>query len=99
MKKRDRTPPRRISRLALWLTIIVMALSAAAGFLALRSSSAPPYQPLVTGAPSLAVDQELVDLGDVPLGEWVEVTFTLQNVGDRELRFIQPPYIEVVAGC
>ncbi len=52
-----------------------------------------------TGRPSLKVDQELVDLGDVKLGVTVKTSFTLTNVGDRPLRFTQQPYVEVKEGC
>ncbi|MEW6092909.1 MAG: hypothetical protein AB1531_02980 [Chloroflexota bacterium] len=70
-------------------------------FLALRGNSAA--QPLaaieVYGAPSLKVDQELVDLGDVKLGRIVQVSFRLTNVGDQPLRFSETPYVELVEGC
>jgi hypothetical protein len=53
----------------------------------------------VNGSPSLKVDKEQVDLGDVKLDRTVEVTFKLTNVGDQPLRFNDQPYIEVVEGC
>jgi hypothetical protein len=53
----------------------------------------------VSGTPSLKVDQEKVDLGDIKLGRTVEVTFKLMNVGDQTLRFSKAPYIEVLEGC
>lgn len=53
----------------------------------------------VNGAPSVKVDKEQVDLGDVKLGRTVEVTFKITNVGDQTLRFNEQPYIEVVEGC
>jgi hypothetical protein len=53
----------------------------------------------VTGSPSLKVDQEKVDLGNVKLGRTVEVSFQLTNVGDQTLRFKEPPTIEVKEGC
>ena len=52
----------------------------------------------VTGAPSLSVDQEEIDLGDVKLGEPVRVTFELTNVGDQPLRFDSAPTVEVLNG-
>ena len=52
-----------------------------------------------SGAPSLKVDKERVDLGDVKLGQTVEVSFLLSNAGDQPLRFNEPPYIEVKEGC
>jgi hypothetical protein len=53
----------------------------------------------VLGTPSLKVDQEVVNLGDVKLGNTVEVEFQLTNVGDQPLRFSEDPYIEVIEGC
>jgi hypothetical protein len=62
-----------------------------------------PPQPKVpieiSGTPSLKVDQEKVDLGDVKLGQTVQVKFKLMNVGDQTLRFSKAPYIEVLEGC
>lgn len=53
----------------------------------------------VAGTPSLKVDQEKVDLGNVKLGRTVEVSFQLTNVGDQTLRFKGAPTIEVKEGC
>ena len=57
------------------------------------------FSPEVAGAPSLKTDRETVDLGDVKLGQTVQVEYRLTNVGDELLRFTQEPYIEVVEGC
>jgi hypothetical protein len=65
----------------------------------LNKPSQPKAAVEVSGAPSLKVDQEKVDLGDVTLGRTVEVTFKLMNVGDQTLRFSKAPYIEVLKGC
>jgi len=53
----------------------------------------------VNGSPSLKVDKERVDLGNINLGRTVDVSFQLTNVGDQTLRFSKTPYIEVVEGC
>ncbi len=53
----------------------------------------------VSGSPSLKVDKQKVDLGNVKLGQTVDVKFTLMNVGDKTLRFNKAPYIDVVEGC
>jgi cell division septal protein FtsQ len=53
----------------------------------------------VTGKPSLKVDQEKVDLGNVKLGKIVEVSFQLTNVGDQTLRFKETPTIVIKDGC
>jgi|SRR3972149_4136955 hypothetical protein len=57
------------------------------------------FVPEVVGAAALRVDKEEVNLGDVPLGQWVRVSFELANVGDQQLRFATAPYVEVVEGC
>ena len=53
----------------------------------------------VNGSPSLKVDQDKVDLGDVKLGQTVSVSFQLSNVGDKALQFSDKPYVEVLEGC
>ena len=53
----------------------------------------------VTGAPRLRADRQRVDLGDLRLGQTVEVTFELANVGDQPLRFTETPYVTVAEGC
>lgn len=51
------------------------------------------------GTPSIAVDQQKIDYGDVKFG--VEKTFAIQvtNIGDGTLRFKEKPYIQVLEGC
>ena len=51
------------------------------------------------GTPSIAVDQQLIDYGDVKFN--VEKTFAIKvtNTGDGTLRFKEEPYIEVLEGC
>jgi hypothetical protein len=53
----------------------------------------------VAGQPSLKVDKEEIDFGDVKVGDQVSASFTLTNVGDKTLRFTEDPYIEVREGC
>lgn len=53
----------------------------------------------VSSGPSLKADKEKVDLGDVKLGNTVQVSFELKNSGDQPLQFSKAPYIEVVEGC
>lgn len=59
----------------------------------------PAVTPEVIGAPSLKVDKERVDLGNVRLGQMVNVSFELANVGDRQVYFTGQPYVEVLEGC
>ena len=51
------------------------------------------------GSPSIAVDQQKIDYGDVKFG--VNKTFAIKvtNTGDGTLRFKEEPYIEILEGC
>ena len=51
------------------------------------------------GTPSLTVDQEIIQYGDVKFN--VPLTFEIKvtNNGDGTLRFVEEPYIEVREGC
>ena len=51
------------------------------------------------GTPSIAVDQQKIDYGDVKFN--VEKTFAIKvtNNGDGILRFKEEPHIEVLEGC
>jgi hypothetical protein len=51
------------------------------------------------GTPSIVVDQQRIDYGDVKFG--VKKTFAIKvaNTGDGTLRFKEDPYIEVLEGC
>jgi hypothetical protein len=53
----------------------------------------------VKGSPSLKVNQDKIDLGDVKLGKTVSVSFQLTNIGDKNLQFSDQPYVEVIEGC
>jgi hypothetical protein len=52
-----------------------------------------------SGSPRLQVDQEVVDLGDVPVDQLVDVTFKIANTGDQTLRIAEQPVVRVVEGC
>lgn len=51
------------------------------------------------GTPSIAVDQQKIDYGDVKFG--VNKTFAIKvtNTGDGTLRFKEKPYIQLLQGC
>ena len=65
----------------------------------LNKPSQPKAAIEVSGAPSLKVDKQKVDLGNVKLGQTVEVKFQIMNVGDQTLRLSKAPYVEVLEGC
>ena len=51
------------------------------------------------GTPSIAVDRQKIDYGDVKFN--VEKTFAIKitNTGDGTLHFKEEPYIEILEGC
>ena len=51
------------------------------------------------GTPSISVDQQKIDYGDVKFN--VEKTFAIKitNTGNGTLRFKEEPFIEVLKGC
>ena len=49
--------------------------------------------------PRLAVDQEKIDFGQVPVERMVAATFELRNTGDRPLQILSEPQVTVKEGC
>lgn len=103
-RQSTRGRPKQQTRVAapglLWIVLGGMVVIGLAALLIVSSTpSSPPANVEVSGAPSLKVDREKIDLGNVPLGQTVSVLFELTNVGDQPLRVTQPPYVEVVEGC
>jgi cell division septal protein FtsQ len=95
IKEKKRKRQKQLQRMML----IGGGLLLVAGVLFAVFRNSKPAEIEVTGSPSLKVDQEVVDLNEVTLGNTVQVSFELTNVGDQELRFSEVPTIEVLAGC
>ena len=51
------------------------------------------------GRPSIVVDQQRIDYGDVKFGVIKSFAIKVTNTGDGTLRFKEGPYIEVLEGC
>lgn len=51
------------------------------------------------GTPSIAVDQQRIDYGDVNFNTPKTFTIKVTNTGDGTLRFAEAPYIQVMEGC
>ena len=99
--KSNRYSKKRQSQNQSWVPVLITLgglLLVGLAFLALRKST-PGAAIEVTGMPSLKVDQEIVDLGDMKFNQPAQVSFQLTNVGDQTLQFTKDPYIEVVEGC
>jgi hypothetical protein len=102
MSRKNRIQPARKPKAGMGAVALAAAgllLLGLAAFALWRGASTPKVTPEVTGAPKLKVDKSDVDLGNVQLGQTVEVAFELTNAGDRQLRFTDVPYVEVVEGC
>ena len=93
--RRNRVPLYLVAGCALLVIIIGVALLASSG----RGSSGSSAPAQVTGQPKLAVDQQKVDFGKVPLDIPVKATFQLSNVGDQPLQILNQPVVEVKQGC
>jgi hypothetical protein len=93
--QKKRNNPKKFPLLFIFggLAIIIIALLFA------FQKKTEPFTPEVTGKPSLKTDKEMVDLGNVKLGQTVRVSFELKNVGDETLRISNVPYVEVKEGC
>jgi hypothetical protein len=107
MKKAYKPVPKsqrtNASRLGALVAIVagVLVLAAAAFAFWQNSSNAPgaSFTPEAKGAPRLKADKQKVDLGNVKLGQTVQVSFEINNTGDQPLRFAKDPFVEVVEGC
>jgi hypothetical protein len=98
--KKNHNPSTK-SNLALYIVLGGMALVATALFALWKSgqpeAASAPVE--VKGQPSLKVNQERMDFGNVKLGQTVTASFTITNAGDQTLRITEKPYIQVLEGC
>ena len=94
MSKKSNKYKKRKKKNFPWLLLVLGGiLVAAAAFLFARQGGGSD------GTPSIAVDQQKIDYGDVKFN--VEKTFAVKvtNTGDGTLRFKEEPYIEILEGC
>jgi hypothetical protein len=97
--KRVPDTPARKSRVGLWLALAGLALLALAAWAWMGNQARAKAAVEVSGAPSLKVDREVIDYGDVPLGKQVRTEVRVTNVGDQTLELAGAPYVEVIEGC
>lgn len=98
-RRRTTRPKRNFVPLALVsavLALIVLGLVLSSRQPAARQTEVPVS---VSGKPSLQVDQERIDFGDVPVNRMVKASFALSNTGDQPLVLSHSPVAEVVEGC
>lgn len=97
-KLTPKTKPRR-SLLPLWLSLAGLVLLLIAGWAIGKSNSQASANIEVKGAPRLKVENDVIDHGNVKLGNPIRDDIRVTNVGDQPLRFSEPPYVEVREGC
>ena len=97
-KLKPKTKPQR-NLTPLWLALAGVGLVLVALFALWNNDRQQKANVQVTGSPSLKVDQEVFDYGDVKLGTPVKTDVRVTNVGDQPLRFTEAPYIEIKAKC
>jgi hypothetical protein len=88
-----------LAMIAVMLSGFLLILLAAWMLSSANDQSPSNYIPEARGGPSLKVDQDEIDFGEVQLGKTVTATVQLTNVGDQTLKFTKKPYIEVKEGC
>jgi hypothetical protein len=81
---KGRQNQKNTSKVPLFLAVDGLVILLITAFFAFQKKP-DPITPEVTGAPSLKIDKEKVDLGEMKLGNPALVTFTLTNVGDQQL--------------
>jgi cell division septal protein FtsQ len=92
-------PKPKKSLMPLWLALAGLGLVLIAGWAMWSNSNQPKATIEVQGAPSLKVEKDTIDHGNVKLGSTIVDVVRVTNVGDQPLRFAEAPYIEVKEGC
>jgi hypothetical protein len=88
------------SLVPLWLALGGLALVLLAGWAILNGNPPQPKAVVVVkGAPRLQVEKDVIDHGDLKLGNPIKDEVRVTNIGDQPLRFSAAPYIEVKEGC
>ena len=87
----------------LWpvVVLVIGALVVTGVVLLISQESAPPagFVPKVSGAPALEVEQPFFELGDMHFNAPANVTYVLRNMGERPLRILEVPQVQVLEGC
>lgn len=90
----------RSSRPPAWIVLVGgVAMALAVLFVITRLTSANTYTPLFTGGARAQISQRAFDYGNVKNNTMVKTTFTIQNVGDKQLYFPDQTVVQVVEGC
>lgn len=94
---RQKEKPQRRKKAFPWGKVLLVAIVAvAAGYYLANRRGLRPHG---SGPPQIAVDQQKIDYGYVRFGTNKSFDLTVTNVGGAPLRFTEPPYLKVLAGC
>lgn len=100
--KKSRPVAAPVSRRRLWLPVGLVVLGAlvlSIVFFALRGGNAENPAAGAQDGPSVAVDQEVFDYGDVKVNTPIETIFRVRNAGSETLKIAGNPEVELVEGC
>ena len=95
--KKQIAPPRRTP----WLLYVGVAafVLIIVGVVLLWRPTAQTGSPAQVTGPRVAVNQEKIDFGQVPVEKVVKATFLVKNVGDAPLQILNQPQVRVAQGC
>lgn len=101
-RKKSRPVAAPPSRRSLWLSLGLVALGALVLTIvvfALRGGGAASPAAGAQDGPSVAVDQDVFDYGDVTVNTPIETIFRVRNAGSETLKIAGDPEVELVEGC
>ena len=97
-ERRQKKNRRKIMTALILGGFLIIAAGSALGFSVWKNRTNPDLVSVI-GQPSLRVDQDLIDYGDVKFDTPKTFAINLTNVGDEPLVLSEKPYIEVKEGC
>ncbi len=92
-------PPSRWPKLLVPGVLTVVVVVGAATWFFLQRTSPQVVAAQYTGGARLAVDQDLIDFGNVRFEKFVTANFRVRNVGDKPLLLPANPRVDAVEGC
>jgi hypothetical protein len=91
----------RDARLPMWIIPVfsVLMIALLAILYVWRPNASTNYVPEYAGGARAQLSQTLFDYGEVKNNSQVQTSFSIKNIGDRQLQLSQEPLVEVVEGC
>ena len=97
-QRRQKKNRQRIITILVLGGVLIITTGSALGITAWKNRANPDLVTVI-GKPSIEVDQELIDFGDVKFDTPKTFALSLTNVGDEPLVISETPYVEVREGC